>query len=217
MANALDRLKVCISGCTRCPRLVAFRETVPIRQTGDPKPPWRRPVAGYGDPNAWLLILGLAPSASGGNRTGRIFTGDASAKFLMSALHRAHFANQPTSIAADDGLVLHECYMTAVVKCVPPDNKPLRQEVITCNSYLQEELQILKNITHILALGRIAFDTYRQGVSLKATFAHGARYQIPNGPVLYGCYHPSPQNTNTGVLTAAMMDQVLQEIRASAS
>jgi uracil-DNA glycosylase family 4 len=180
---------------------------------------WGKPLPGFGDPEARLLILGLAPAAHGGNRTGRMFTGDGSAKFLMAELYKFGFANQPTSTRVDDGLRLLDAYMTAIVRCAPPKNKPTRKEINTCKRYWTEELRFLPNLRVILALGRIAFETYVKylkelGLETKRyKFRHGAFYKLPDLPVLAASYHPSRQNTQTGKLTESMFDAVLQEIQ----
>lgn len=192
-----------------------FRENVPEKFD---QIYWKRPVPGFGDPNAYLLILGLAPSAQGGNRTGRIFTGDASARFLFQALHKEGFANQPASESVDDSLKLHGCYITASVKCVPPQNKPTSQEEKNCSSYLLNELVLLKKLTAVLALGNFAFQSFLHyvqshgGITKGLRFKHGEKYLIEGFPTLYACYHPSPQNTNTGKFTQAMLCKVLQQI-----
>lgn len=215
--KSIEDMRDVVIRCERCPRLVAFRQEAPIR-TVDGKTPWRKPIPGFGDPQASLLILGLAPSANGGNRTGRIFTGDASGKFLMSALHKMNYANLPDSISADDGLLLRDCYITATVKCVPPQNSPTPQEFKNCHPYFLNELLLLKNLKSVLALGKIAFDAYllslrQRGVNTKGiTFKHGGHYPFDGMPTLFASYHPSPQNTNTGVLTEKMFLDVLGEI-----
>lgn len=208
-----------VVSCVRCPRLVAFREQVPPRKSFEHDSYWRKPVPGFGDKDAWLLITGLAPAAHGGNRTGRLFTGDLSSKFLFTALHAVGLSNHPYSEQRDDDLKLHGCYMTAVVKCVPPKDKPLRQEVINCNCYYQNELMLLHKVTHVLALGQFAFNTYRmtlrsQGKNIpSANFEHGKRYDFETGPIVYASYHPSPQNTNTGKLNQKMFGDLLRSIQ----
>jgi uracil-DNA glycosylase family 4 len=182
---------------------------------------WGRPVPGFGDPAAKLLILGLAPAAHGANRTGRMFTGDGprgAGDFLMSALHRAGLASRPRSERGDDGLVLSGAYLTAVVRCAPPGNRPLREEIASCLPFLVEELGILGDVRAVLALGRVAFDGYLRALELmdvvvprpRPRFAHGAIYELGEGlPVLVASYHPSRQNTQPGRLTAAMLDAVI--------
>jgi uracil-DNA glycosylase family 4 len=182
---------------------------------------WGRPLSGYGDPQARLMILGLAPAAHGGNRTGRMFTGDGSAQFLMAALHRFEFANQSTSVSVDDGLKLQDAYMTAIVRCAPPRNKPKRYEIENCKRYWTQELRLLRNLRVVFALGQIAFGTYvkylkEEGVDTRALrFRHAAFYKLPDPfPALCASYHPSRQNTQTGRLTMKMFDRVFREIRA---
>lgn len=181
---------------------------------------WGRPLPGFGDPQARLMILGLAPASHGGNRTGRMFTGDGSAQFLMAALHRFDFANKPTSISAEDGLKLHNAYMTAIVRCAPPMNKPTAREVENCKQYWTQEIGLLRKVRVVLALGRVAFDAYvrflkeRDLETRDLSFHHGAFYRLPRPyPALCGSYHPSRQNTQTGKLTAKMFDRVFQDIR----
>jgi uracil-DNA glycosylase family 4 len=214
----LKLLNSVIIECRHCPRLVAFRESVPPRASYKDFPYWRRPVPGFGDANAWLLLVGLAPAAHGGNRTGRIFTGDQSSRFLINALYEEGFANQPTSEYRDDGLQLVGCYMTPVVKCAPPKDKPTAEECRTCLPYFKDELKLLPQVRHILALGKTAFDGFLRAVGqpMKGySFGHGVRYALEGLPVLWGSYHPSPQNTNTGRLTHAMFCEVLQRIKES--
>lgn len=219
--TSFGSLNKCIVGCRKCKRLVHFRETVPARKSYENEKYWRRPVPGFGDPDAWLLITGLAPAAHGGNRTGRLFTGDPSARFLMKMLYQEGFANQPLSESLDDGLQLIKCYMTAAVKCVPPQNRPTQQELVNCNDYYLNELALLKNTTSILALGKFAFDAClftarRLSFSTKGIhFKHGAIAKIEGFPTLFGSYHPSPQNTNTGKLTEAMFLQILKNIKTN--
>lgn len=214
-----QKLNKTVVQCRLCPRLVSYREAVPARASFADQHYWRKPVPGYGDPQAWLVLLGLAPSAHGGNRTGRIFTGDASARFLIKALYDEGFANQPTSVAKDDGLILHGCYMTAMVKCVPPKDKPTREECLTCSRYWQHELRLLHNAKAILALGGMAFNAvclFAKEHGHKTSgmkFKHGAHYTFEGLPMLYSSYHPSPQNTNTGKLSAEMFSSLLKQIK----
>lgn len=215
------KLDSTIVTCRLCPRLVQHRETVPSRKCYESECHWRKPVPGFGDPKAWLLILGLAPSSEGGNRTGRIFTGDASAKFLIRNLYEAGLANQPESLHLGDGLKLKGCYLTPVVKCVPPKHRPLPIEIKHCSSYLEQELQLLPHLKCVLTLGQIAFQAYKShltahGVDCRSlNFAHGARYALNDAPLLYASYHPSPQNTNTGVLTDQSFQQLLKMVLQS--
>ncbi len=183
---------------------------------------WGQALPSFGDPRAELLILGLAPAAHGGNRTGRMFTGDRSGDFLYSALYRAGFASQPQSVRRDDGLLLTDAWITAAVRCAPPANKPTPQEQANCRPYLERELELLPNVKAVLALGKIAFDTYLgllkdQGRIVTRSayrFVHGGEYEIPSGlPRLFASYHPSQQNTFTGKLTPQMFDALLGRIR----
>lgn len=182
---------------------------------------WGKPVPSFGDPNAELLIVGLAPAAHGANRTGRMFTGDRSGEFLYRALCEAGFANQPTSVRRGDGLALHNCYITAALRCSPPQNKPRPGELRNCQPFFEKELELLKRVRAVLALGRIAFATYlrvvgqRSGFPSRSSlrFAHGVSYALPGGlPRLFASYHPSQQNTQTGRLTRAMFRGVFEEI-----
>jgi uracil-DNA glycosylase len=212
-----------IVACRRCPRLVEYRETVARekRRAFREWTYWGKPVPGFGDSNAELLILGLAPAAHGANRTGRVFTGDRSGDFLYAALYRAGFANQPTSVRSGDGLQLKNAYIAATIRCAPPANKPLPSEIANCRSYLVRELDILQPRA-VLALGKIAWDAYleilkQHGlIASRAAFhfAHGAEAELPgDGARLFGVYHPSQQNTQTGRVTPAMYGQVLRRIR----
>jgi uracil-DNA glycosylase family 4 len=208
-----------VVSCRLCPRLVAFRSTVPPRAAFEGQSYWRRPVPGFGDPDAALVVVGLAPAAHGGNRTGRVFTGDNSGRFLVKALHRAGFANQPVSESRVDGLAFVNCYVTAAVKCAPPGDKPTRDEFENCSAFLDVELSLLRKTRAILALGSLAFRSVLERERSKGAdisgmrFAHGASYDLPAGRRLYASYHPSPRNTNTGKLTEAMLVRLLQEIK----
>jgi uracil-DNA glycosylase len=210
--------------CRACPRLVAWREEVArikVRRFRD-WTYWARPVPGFGDPAAGLLILGLAPAAHGANRTGRMFTGDRSGDFLYAALHRAGFANQATSISKDDGLALRGAFIAAPVRCAPPENKPLPEELVRCAEWLDRELALLPRVRVVLALGAIGWDAAlrhfaRHGVALsrpRPVFGHGAELELRPGLTLLGSYHVSQQNTNTGKLTPAMIDRVLARAKA---
>lgn len=205
-----------IISCRKCPRLVAWREEVARvkRKAYQDQEYWGKPVPGFGDPNARLLIVGLAPGAHGSNRTGRQFTGDASGNFLYPALYRAGFASQPESKSLDDGLVLKDLYITASGRCAPPDNKPAPEELNTCQPFLERELQLIQPKV-IVCLGKIAFDRILKIFALRGmTFAHGATYQIQSStfdlePLSLICsYHPSQQNTLTGKLTIQMFDDI---------
>ena len=215
------RLKNRVIRCRSCPRLVAFREEVKPRKAFMHEHYWRRPVPGFGDIDGRLLVLGLAPAAHGGNRTGRVFTGDSSGRFLVRALHKAGFANQPISERMDDGLVYSDCYVTAAVKCAPPGDRPTPQEFANCARFLDSEVGLMRNLQAVLALGSLAFTAYmgymhRHHVDAgKAIFKHGSVHRFPERPSLWASYHPSPRNTNTGKLTMEMLVGVLEEIRAS--
>lgn len=202
--------------CRRCARLVAWREEVARtkRRAYRDETYWGRPVPGFGDPRARLVIVGLAPGAHGANRTGRIFTGDRSGDFLYAGLHRAGFANQPTSHHRDDGLTLRDCFITCPVRCVPPDNKPTPAEIATCRPWLSGELSLLRPRV-FLALGHLGWNATVDylGWKVRPAFAHGALTQHDSGILLAGCYHVSQQNTQTGRLTAAMFDAVLRAVR----
>lgn len=217
----LDVLNQEVIACTRCPRLVTYREEVARikRRAYLGCEYWGKPVPGFGDPHARVLIMGLAPGAHGSNRTGRPFTGDASGKFMYPVLHETGFASQPTATDRNDGLQLKDLYVTAAVRCAPPDNKPLPQELAECSYFLDRELAGLKSVKVVVALGKIGFDAYlnylqRQGlISSKRTFIfkHGASYRLPGGKVLLASYHPSNQNTQTGKLTRDMFVRIFQE------
>ena len=204
--------------CRRCPRLVAWREQVAVQKRAAFRDQdyWGRPVPGFGDPAARLLILGLAPAAHGGNRTGRIFTGDRSGDWLFASLWRTGFASQPTSVSRDDGLTLTDCYITAPVKCAPPDNKPLPEERANCASWLERELALVETIRVVVALGSYAWDNalrHLGPVRPKPRFTHGAEATLPGDRILLGSYHVSQQNTSTRRLTEPMLDGVFLRAR----
>ena len=220
----LQRLQSRIIRCTLCPRLVAWREKV-ARE----KAPrfievnyWGKPNPSFGDPDARLLLVGLAPAAHGGNRTGRMFTGDRSGDWLYRALHKFGFANQATSISRDDGLQLDDCYITATARCAPPLNKLLPKEVQNCRPYLLNELQLLKNVRVIVALGKVGFDAVVDSfrtleltpLTKRPAFNHCAEYALNNRQTLLASFHPSQQNTFTGKLTEEMLDAVFRRARA---
>jgi uracil-DNA glycosylase family 4 len=221
---ALKRLEREVVACRLCPRLVEYRERVARekRRAYLDCEYWGRPVPGFGDPEAKLLIVGLAPAAHGGNRTGRVFTGDRSGDFLFAALYEAGFASQPSSVRRNDGLHLINSYITATARCAPPDNKPLPSEIFNCRGYMEREIRILQPKA-VLALGRIAWDAYLEVLKQQELipsrslyrFAHGAETQLPPpAPRLFGVYHPSQQNTQTGRVTPAMYAQALNRIKA---
>ncbi len=221
-AEELARLHEEIVACRACPRLVEWREQVARekRRAFRDWTYWGRPVPGFGDPGAELVILGLAPAAHGANRTGRVFTGDRSGDFLFAGLHRAGFANQPRSEHREDGLALAGAFIAAPCRCAPPDNKPLPEELARCTPFLDRELALLP-VRVVLALGAIAWNAAlawltRTGVDIptpRPTFGHGTELVLPGAPVLLGCYHVSQQNTQTGRLTPAMFDDVMVRAR----
>jgi uracil-DNA glycosylase len=226
-----------VIACTRCPRLVEYRERIARekRRAYRDHEYWGKPVPGFGDPNARVLIMGLAPGAHGSNRTGRPFTGDASGKFMYPVLYETGFANQPNATDRNDGLKLKDVYITAAVRCAPPDNKPTPQELANCAHFLDRELGGLKNVKVVVALGKIGFDAYLNYVKRKLAhpsarnaegwgtqihgmlsrkdylFKHGASYRLPDGKVLLASYHPSNQNTQTGKLTRAMFVEIFKQ------
>jgi uracil-DNA glycosylase family 4 len=214
---SLEALAAEVVECRACPRLVTWREEVARvrRKAFADQRYWGRPVPGFGDPDPWLMIVGLAPAAHGANRTGRIFTGDRSGDFLFAGLHRAGLANQPISIAADDGLELRGCRITAAVRCAPPANAPTPEERANCRPYLVRELDLCPRAVVLLALGGLAWDAALRGLDAPRPwpkFGHGAEAPL-GGRILLGCYHPSQQNTFTGRMTPAMLDGVLARAR----
>jgi len=228
-SSPLANVRDAIVACDRCPRLRRYCAEVARekRRAYRDQVYWGRPVPGFGDPRARLLIVGLAPAAHGANRTGRVFTGDGvggSGDFLMASLHRAGFANIPTSQHPDDGLRLRDAFIAAAVRCAPPDNKPTPGEIAACLPHLAAEAAALGRVKVIVALGKIAFDAYLQLLKTRGhivrprpAFGHGLAHELPDGRLLIGCYHPSRQNTNTGKLTAAMMDVVFRRARRTLS
>lgn len=221
--QSLTQLNKQIVHCTACPRLVTYREAIAKEKRRQYRDwiYWGKPIPGFGDPNARLFILGLAPAAHGGNRTGRIFTGDRSGDWLYEALHRFGFANQALSQHKDDGLALSDCYIGAAVRCAPPGNKPLPEEFDACRPYVRKELRLLRNVRAVVALGRIAFDHYlkacrEEGYDLPSPlprFSHRTVYRLPWSVTLIGSYHPSQQNTFTGKLTRPMFHSVFRTAR----
>jgi uracil-DNA glycosylase len=222
-----------VIACTRCPRLVAYREQVARekRRAYRAWDYWGKPVPGFGDPKARVLIMGLAPGAHGSNRTGRPFTGDASGNFMYPVLYETGFASQPTATDRNDGLKLKDLYITAAIRCAPPDNKPTPQELATCEPFLDREITGLENVKVVVALGKIGFDAYLNHVKRRQAhpsakdaegrstrfskkgyvFKHGASYRLPDGKTLLASYHPSNQNTQTGKLTRKMFVKIFQE------
>jgi uracil-DNA glycosylase family 4 len=217
----LTRLNQEVVGCKLCPRLVAYREQVARekRRAYRDWDYWGKPVPGFGDPDARILVLGLAPGAHGSNRTGRPFTGDASGIFMYPVLHETGFCSQPTATRRDDGLKLKDLYITAAARCAPPDNKPLPQELANCAPYLEREFDGLRGVKVVIALGKIAFDAYLNFLKHRGLlktrkgyiFQHGAEYEMPDGRMLLASYHPSNQNTQTGKLTRPMFVGIFKE------
>jgi uracil-DNA glycosylase len=222
-SDALARVSRRIVRCRLCPRLVAHRENVARTKVARFRTwtYWGRPVPGFGDPRARVLVVGLAPAAHGGNRTGRVFTGDESGNWLYAALHRAGFASQPTSVARDDGLRLKDAFVTAVARCAPPDNRPTPGEIATCRQHLLAELAALDRVRVVVALGRVAHAGFlaaarEHGIEIPRPtppFAHGAEHRLGRGLALLCSYHPSQQNTFTGRLTRDMLDAIFRRAR----
>lgn len=216
----LDALRERVISCRNCPRLVNYVSKVSrekVRRYMDWRY-WDRPLLGFGDPEARLLVIGLAPAAHGGNRTGRMFTGDSSGDWLIRAMYETGFSNQPESVSSEDGLELDSAYITAVVRCAPPKNRPLSEEIRNCSKYLKEEANLLDRVEAVLTLGRMAFDTYNKYMFTKdggprPSFRHGGFYDVRGTPSLVTSYHPSRQNTQTGRLTWEMWIGVFNRIR----
>jgi uracil-DNA glycosylase family 4 len=216
----LDQLNREVVYCTRCPRLVEYRERIARekRRAYLGCDYWGKPVPGFGDPGARVLVLGLAPGAHGSNRTGRPFTGDASGKFMYPILYETGFSNQPTATECGDGLKLTDLYITAAARCAPPGNKPLPQELASCASYLDREMDGLKNLKVVVALGRIAFEAHLNYLKRRSLlqsrnlyqFRHGARYEMPDGRILLASYHPTTQHTHTGTITRQLFAAFFQ-------
>ena len=221
--QSLPGLAKIITGCTQCPRLRAH--CLEIARTGKKEFAgwhyWGKPVPGFGDPNAQVLIVGLAPAAHGANRTGRVFTGDSSGNWLYEALHRFGFANQPTSVSRDDGLTLQDCYIAAAVRCAPPQNKPTAAEMATCRPYLEDEIRLVPSARVTITLGRIGHESWLRAAGWwsalpprqRPAFGHGAEGTLPDGTVVLSSFHPSRQNTNTGRLTRRMWYAVFRRAR----
>lgn len=217
----LTQLNAEVIACTRCPRLVAYREQIARekRRAYRDCEYWGKPVPGFGDPNARVIVLGLAPGAHGSNRTGRPFTGDSSGNFMYPVLHETGFANKATATDRNDGLVLKGVYITAAARCAPPDNKPLPEELANCAPFLERELEGLNKARVIVALGKIGFDAYLNYLKRLGKleskkpyiFKHGAKYSMPDGRTLLASYHPSNQNTQTGKLTRPMFVRIFKE------
>tara|TARA_B100000965_G_scaffold397655_1_gene414510 strand:+ start:339 stop:1007 length:669 start_codon:yes stop_codon:yes gene_type:complete len=207
--------------CRQCERLIKFRKKIVKfkRKQFEKENYWGKPVTGFGDIKGKILFVGLAPAAHGGTRTGRVFTGDKSSDFLYKCLHKAKISNQSTSEHKNDGLKLNNAYITAALKCVPPEDKPLKVELDNCSTYFNNELLVLKNLKVIVALGKIAFDAckyfYEKNYKFneKLIFGHGKTYKLPNGITLVGCYHPSPRNVNTGRINLNKMTSLFKKIK----
>ena len=215
---SLDKVNDQITSCSQCPRLLQH-----IRKVGDNRPQrysgqkyWSRPVPSFGDPKARLLIIGLAPAAHGGNRTGRMFTGDSSGEWLMKAMYETGFANSPNSVSIDDGLLLSDAYVTSIVKCAPPMNKPTNSEISNCSLFLRSELNLLKSsVVVVITLGKMAFDTFCKLSDKKGLFfKHNSVYQLDSTKTLIVSYHPSRRNTNTGTLTWPMWIQIFEKAKS---
>ena len=221
--DSIEALREEVIACTLCPRLVEYRQRVADtkRRMYREWDYWGRPIPGFGDPEARVLMVGLAPAAHGGNRTGRVFTGDRSGDWVYGTLHKFGFASQPTSVHRDDGMALEDAYITAVVRCAPPSNKPLREELLACRPYLLRELGLLKRLQVVVVFGKIAFDAYLAACnslgqalpSPRPKFGHGATYALPSGINLVASYHPSQQNTQTGRLTTEMFESIFASVR----
>ena len=222
MKTSLTDLNNKIIKCKSCKRLVKFRNKISKekRKQFMQEIYWGKPITGYGDSKAQVLMVGLAPAAHGGNRTGRVFTGDKSADFLFKCLFKAKLANQPQSNYRDDGLKLYNTYLTAALKCVPPGDKPTSNELKTCFTYFKREIFLLSNINIIMALGKIAFDAclnyYKEDFPIKNKdyiFSHGGKFRLPDNKILVGSYHPSPRNVNTGRIDVKKMVSLLKEVK----
>ena len=222
MTSKLSKLNQEIIKCKKCKRLVLFRTKIAKekRKQFINETYWGKPITGYGDPKAQLLMVGLAPAAHGGNRTGRVFTGDRSADFLFKCLFKAKLVNKPESNYREDGLKLYNTYLTAALKCVPPEDKPKPSELTTCFSFFKREINLLPNINTIMALGKIAFEAclnfYKEDFPIKNKdyiFSHGCKFRLPNNKILVGSYHPSPRNVNTGRIDVKKMVLLLEEVK----
>ena len=220
-SSALDTLNNKIIKCKKCPRLVQFRNEISINKRKEylKEKYWGKPITGFGDKDGKILIVGLAPAAHGGTRTGRVFTGDKSSDFLYKCLYKAKISNQPYSISKKDGLKLYNTYITTALKCVPPNDKPTSLELKECSTFFKKELENIKKAIFIVALGRIAFEAIIKYYSdnfgkFKNTpkFGHDSRYQMPDNKILIGSYHPSPRNVNTGRLNEYMMVKLFKKI-----
>ena len=221
MNHNISRLNNKIINCRLCPRLIKFRNKIVKNKRKQflKEKYWAKPITGFGDSNGNILFVGLAPAAHGGTRTGRVFTGDKSSDFLYKCLHKAKISNQSNSDHINDGLKLNNAYITTALKCVPPEDKPLKKELDNCSSYFEKEINYLKNLKVIVALGKIAFDAckyfYQKQFNLEREikFGHGKVYKLENGVSLVGCYHPSPRNVNTGRINEKKMVSLFNKIK----
>ena len=225
MISKFQKINNSIIKCSKCSRLVKFREkiTKEKRKQYINENYWGKPITGFGDINAKILFVGLAPAAHGGTRTGRVFTGDKSSNFLYKCLHKAKISNQPNSDHIDDGLILKKAFITTALKCVPPGDKPLRKELDNCFNFFNQEINVLQNLKVIVALGKIAFDAcvyfYKSNYnfSKKIKFGHSYIYKLPTNITLVGCYHPSPRNVNTGRINENKMIKLLKKVKKLAA
>jgi len=222
MTDQFKTLNKKIVKCSKCKRLVNFRKKIAKKKRKQyiNEKYWGKPITGFGDIDGKILLVGLAPAAHGGNRTGRVFTGDRSADFLYKCLYKAKMSNQPTSENKNDGLKLYNAYITTALKCVPPGDKPTPLELKTCFVFFKKEIDLLKNVKIIVALGKIAFDAciqfYKENYFLKSKnykFSHAIKYQLPDKKILIGCYHPSPRNVNTKRINLNMMAKLFKNVR----
>ncbi len=220
MITNFEKLKKKIINCRKCPRIIKFRNKIikNKRKQFINQKYWGRPITGFGDINGQILFVGLAPAAHGGTRTGRVFTGDKSSDFLYKCLHKANISNKNKSNHINDGLKLKNAFITAALKCVPPEDKPNKDEITNCSKFFQKEINLLKNLKVVVALGKIAFDTcvnfykINYGFSEKIKFGHNLKYKLPNNITLVGCYHPSPRNVNTGRINEKKMTHLFKNI-----
>ena len=221
MTNDFEKLENSIVSCRKCPRLVSFRKKIAKnkRKQYINEKYWGKPITGFGDPNARILFVGLAPAAHGGNRTGRVFTGDRSSDFLYKCLYKAKLSNQPNSDHLNDGLKLKDIFITTALKCVPPGDMPTKKELNTCFKYFNEEIEYLKNLKIVVALGKIAFDAcvefYKKHYKIESDvkFGHSKFFKLPNNILLVGSYHPSPRNVNTGRINLNKMTDLFIKIK----
>ena len=220
MKKSFKKLENSIINCKKCPRLVSFRTQIAKdkRKQYINEKYWGKPITGFGDRKARILLVGLAPAAHGGNRTGRVFTGDRSSEFLYKCLHKAKLSNKSNSVHRNDGLILNDSFITTALKCVPPGDKPLKKELYSCFNFFKQEINLLKNLKVVIALGKIAFDAcidfykINHNFSKKVKFGHSLIYNLPNNILLVGCYHPSPRNVNTGRINEKKMTLLFKKV-----